>query len=73
MSKKRRRKRKLKPFAKVLFTFTIILLLAGGTYYIYKDSSSQNINKDNNPTTWPHRVEIVNGNPNPNYFWSTVN
>ena len=33
----------------------------------------QNINKDNNPTTWPHRVEIVNGNPNPNYFWSTVN
>ena len=47
MSKKRRRKRKLKPFAKVLFTFTIILLLAGGTYYIYKDSSSQNINKDN--------------------------
>ena len=33
----------------------------------------QNINKDNNPTTWPHMLEIVNGNPNPNYFWSTVN
>ena len=32
-----------------------------------------NINKDNNPTTWPHMLEIVNGNPNPNYFWSTVN
>ena len=33
----------------------------------------QNINKDNNPTTWPHMLEIVNGNPNPNYFWSKVN
>ena len=33
----------------------------------------QSINKDNNPTTWPHMLEIVNGNPNPNYFWSTVN
>ena len=33
----------------------------------------QNINKDNNPTTWPHMLEIVNGNSNPNYFWSTVN
>lgn len=33
----------------------------------------QSINKDNNPTTWPHMLEIVDGNPNPNYFWSTVN
>ena len=37
------------------------------------ENINENINKDNNPTTWPHMVEIVNGNPNPNYFWSTVN